>query len=337
MVPWVERPTLEIDLVKPVSWRFNDIPPEAFVLGRRLLNAVLREIPTIARMAADWARLRTANRFHAEAVSLAQQVDADWRDVMLANLSYDLVLAAFGCSTVVLPTASGPVVARNMDWWPEDILAQASYLIRCSRNGVFQYANAGWPGAIGVVTGLSARGFAIVLNAVISPEGIRKTGYPVLLHLRRVLEDAQHFDEALAMLSEQTLTASALLTLVGTRNEQRVVIERTPTRHAHRWPEGDEPLVATNDYRVLFRPQTYEGPVIYQTTCARYDALCRFFAGHRPDQEVEDTALLYILSDSTVIQGITAQHIILRPRQGVTRLWVPRWLMGKVVEEMTVP
>ena len=113
---------------------------------------------------------------------------------MLANISYDLVLAYFGCSTVALPTPSGPVVARNMDWWPEDILAQCSYLIRCFRGSTFHFANAGWPGAIGVVTGLSARGFAVVLNAVLSPEGICKTGYPVLLHLRRVLEDAPSFE-----------------------------------------------------------------------------------------------------------------------------------------------
>src|SRR5207237_1931878 len=118
------------------------------------------------------------------------------------------------------------------DWWPEDLLAQSSYLVRCSRRGEFAFANAGWPGAIGVVTGLSARGFAVVLNAVIGPEGIRKTGYPVLLHLRRVLEDARDFDDALRLLSEQTLAAPALFTLAGRDNAQRVVLERTPTRHA---------------------------------------------------------------------------------------------------------
>src|SRR5262249_37922713 len=144
------------------------------------------------------------------------------RDVVLANISYDLVLSAFGCSTVALPTPSGPVVARNMDWWPEDLLAQASYLVRYHRNGVLQYANAGWPGAIGVGTGLSGRGFALVLNAVSGTEGVRKTGYPVLLHLRRVLEDARDFDEALRLLTEQRLAAPALLTLVGRENEQRV-------------------------------------------------------------------------------------------------------------------
>jgi hypothetical protein len=231
---------------------------------------------------------------------------------------------------VALPTPSGPVVARNMDWWPEDILAQTSYLIRYSDGGEFQFANAGWPGAVGVVTGLSARGFALVLNAVTSPEGIRRTGYPVLLYLRRVLEDAQDFDEALTLLSEQTLTAPALITLVGTHNEQRVVIERTPRRYAHRWPEGDGPLVATNDYRVLFRPEARDDSVLYRTTCSRYDALCWFFARHRPDQDVEDAALLYILSDPAVIQGITAQHIILRPRQATTRLFVPRRLLGPI-------
>jgi hypothetical protein len=61
----------------------------------------------------------------------------------------------------------------------------------------------------------------------------------------------------------------------------------------------------------------------------RYDALCRFFAGHRADQEVDDSALLYILSAPGVIQEITAQHIIMRPGQGTIRLLVPRPFMSQ--------
>ena len=327
MVPWVERPTIEVDLAMPLERRYAGIPVEAFDLGRELLMSMKRVIPPIARLIAYWVRLRTWGRFHSEVVSLAREGKHDWRDVMLANVSYDLILATFGCSTVALPTPSGPVVARNMDFWPEDMLARASYLIRVLRQGQPVFASAGWPGAIGVVTGLSARGFAVVLNAVIGPEKFRRTGYPVLLHLRRVLEDARDFDHALEMLSRQTLAAAALFTLVGTRNEQRVVVERTPTRHALRWPTGDEPLIATNDYRLLFRPETHSGAEIYETTCSRFDALCRFFAGHRADRQVDDSALLYILTDPSVIQDITAQHIIMRPAQGSIRLLVPRRFM----------
>jgi hypothetical protein len=328
MVPWVERPVLDIDVCLPLERRYEHVPDEAVTAGRQLLDAVTTQIPRWARFLADLVRLRTRSRFHEEAVSVARFAGAGWRDVMLASVSYDLVMRfALGCSTVALPTPSGPVVGRNMDWMPEDLLARASYLVRVVRGGAFQFANAGWPGAIGVVTGLSARGFAVVLNAVRCEERQALTGYPVLLHLRRVLEHAADFDAALRLLSQQRLTSAALFTLVGSENRQRVVIERTPTRHALRWPREDEPLLVTNDYRLLFQPETHANGSIYQTTCDRYDALCRFFARHRPDREVGDSELLYILSDARVIQDITAQHILMRPRTGQVRLFVPRRLL----------
>ncbi|MHC4445057.1 MAG: C45 family autoproteolytic acyltransferase/hydrolase [Planctomycetota bacterium] len=327
-LPWTECPTIELDLDKPLKERYHHVPQDAIDKGKRLLRAIMQEVPSQAKYLADAVRFRTANRFHKEALTIADKVGEDWRSIMVANISYDLALSIIGCSSVALPTPSGPVLARNMDWWPEDILAQTSYMIRCSRNGRLVYANAGWPGAIGTVTGMSGNGFAIVLNAVISPEGIHKTGYPVLLHIRRVLEDAADFESALEMLSQQKLIAPALLTLVGNENHQRVVIERTPKRHALRWPKENQPLITTNDYRSLFKPQTYDDSEIYQTTCMRYEALCNFFADHNPDEEVENSALLYILSDPSVIQGITAQHVIIRPRSQKIRLFVPRRLVN---------
>jgi hypothetical protein len=314
-------------LAAPAERRYERVPAAAFAEARQLLDAIMREVPATVRPLADAVRLRTGGRFHEEAVSLAGQVGADWRDVILANISYDLVLSRFGCSTVALATPHGPVVARNMDWWPEGLLAQASYLLRFMHTDEFRFANAGWPGAIGVVTGLSARGFALVLNAVMAPEPVNPAGYPVLLHLRRVLEDARDFDDAVRMVSDDALAAPALVTLVGRENRQRVVVERTPTRHALRWAKDDAPLVTTNDYRLLFRPEAHDGAEIYRTTCRRYDALHQFFTRQHADRAAEDAALLYALSDPSVIQGITAQHVILRPRTGEVRLFVPRRLL----------
>jgi hypothetical protein len=323
MLPWTERPTIDIDLDRPIDEAYRALTPDVLGAGRDLLGAVISEMPAEAHWIADGVRLRTAERFQAEAMAVAGLVGATWREVLLANVSYDLLLAQFGCSTVALPTPMGPVVARNMDWWPEDVLARGSYLFRFRRGGELAFANAGWPGAIGVVTGLSARGFAVVLNAVTGPEGVDASGYPVLLHLRRVLEDAAGFNEALNMLRDEKLAAPALITLVGTSNDQRVVIERTPTRHALRWAEPGAPLLATNDYRLLFRPESHAGLEIYETTCRRYEALGRLLAGHRADADMEDDRLLYMLTDPAVIQGITAQHVILRPAAGTARLFVP--------------
>jgi hypothetical protein len=328
--PWVERPGLELDLSQPVSQFAARLPPEALAAGRLLLDAILPTIPRAARLVADWVRLRTAWRFQREAVGIARLIGVNWRDIVLANVCYDLLLATLGCSTVVLPTPSGPVLARNMDWWPEEALARTSYLIRCSRAGTFHFAHAGFPGCLGVVTGLSARGFAVALNAVICTEGRRWLGYPVLLHLRRVMEDARDFDHALRMLSRQRLAAPALFTLAGSRNEQRVVIERTPRRHALRWPHGDEPLLATNDYRLLTDAQGHSpADELLRTACPRYERLGLLMAKHRSEQEVTDPALLYALSDPGVIQEITAQHVIMRPRTGEMHLFVPRYLLGE--------
>lgn len=334
MSRWVECPVIDVDLAVPIDERYRNVPAEAFEKGKKILRAVLQEIPRAARFLADAARLRTNNRFHQEACTLARLVGGSWRGIMLANIVYDLALSLHGCSTVALPTPDGPVLARNMDWCPEDVLAQTSYLIRAWENGELAYANAGWPGVIGVVTGLSGRGFAIVLNAVTCPGGVSVTGYPVLLHIRRVLDDAKSFESAVKMLSRAHLAAPCLLTVVGTENRQRVVIERTPRRCVQRLAEQGKALLVTNHYRLLFRSQTCGIPELDETTCGRYDALSESFADHTAEATVDDSTLLHALADPAVIQDITAQHVIIRPRTRQIRLLVPRRLVDSA---STVP
>lgn len=325
MTPWTLRPAIDIDLAQPAT--DIAIPPEAMAASRMLLASIREQIPPRARMLAQLARMRTGNRFQREIAAMAKRADVDWRDLMLANLSYDLVLSILGCSTIALPTPDGPVLARNMDWWPEDLLACASYLLRYRRGQAPLFTSAGWPGGVGLVTGMSARGFAVCLNAVSCDEPWSKTGYPVLLHLRRVIEDAADFDAAFTMLTQQRLTSPGLFTLVGADNTQRVVIERTPTRHAIRRAEAAQPLFATNDYRLLFKPEIRNDSALYVTTCSRYDALCRHFASWDATRTITDAELLYVLSGPDVIQGITAQHVLMRPCSGDIKLFVPRRLV----------
>src|SRR5438045_2376925 len=77
MLPWLERPTLDIDLDKPMRRRFENVPPEAYAAGRLLLTTVMREVPAKARFLAHWFKWRTLGRFHPEAVTLARQAKVD--------------------------------------------------------------------------------------------------------------------------------------------------------------------------------------------------------------------------------------------------------------------
>src|SRR5689334_3773423 len=102
-------------------------PPTLLEHARTLLAQIagqLRLYPS-SRPAAVLARQRYPEH--------AAQIDADALllgvdplDLTMANLSYDLFLGLFGCSTVVLATPEGPFVARNMDWPMPDRIARAS-------------------------------------------------------------------------------------------------------------------------------------------------------------------------------------------------------------------
>jgi hypothetical protein len=266
----------------------------------------LRSHP-MSRQAALMVRQRYPR--HAEQIDAdAQLLDVDAIDLTMANLSYDLFLGLFGCSTVVLATPEGPFLARNMDWLMPDRIARASCVVPLE-SGV----HAGAVGSTGIVSAQSRHGFVVILNAVLTGE-MDLRGYPVLLFLRHLLDTARSFDEAVSLASETRLASAALITLAGTRNEQRVCIERLPWSNQQRWPHGDEPLLVTNHSRCLAGPHV----------CPRYDYLSQYLHRHsRPDPE----ELLTLLQHPSVRQDITAQHVLASPARGLFRLFVPADLL----------
>jgi hypothetical protein len=291
-------------------------PPDLIEAGRRLLHGILNDVKTgcIRRLVARFFARRALKRlpmFAEEMRLAAETVAASPVDMMQANISYDLLLGMFGCSTMALATPDGPVLARNMDWLLPDLIARAS-CVTATPHGL----NASAVGAVGVVSGMSKRGFAVVLNAVIAGKP-NKNGFPVMLFLRYLLDEADSFAAAVRMTTETPLATAALITLVGTENRERVCVERLPTVAAPRWADGDAPLICTNHYRTLAKPET----------CDRYDYLRRCAPAllARPT----DADLLGLLRDERVLQPITAQHIIARPARNELRLYVPSaWLTG---------
>ena len=268
---------------------------------------------------------RTKGRWRAEAEALAPLLGTTWAEVLVANCTYDLALSGFACSTAAVATPGGPVLARNMDWQPAGPLARASLLTETASESGVTVWNAGWPGGIGVVTGQSSRGFALALNAVTVPGAPDLLGCPVLLFLRRVLEDATDFEDAVVRVRRERLVCGGIVTLVGTENAQRVVVERTPRRSGVIWAEGDAPLVATNHLRELGVAKDAETAEVGVTVNSRgrLDALsCGVASG-----AATDAALLYALTEPDVMQSFTAQHVLCRPAAGTVRMSVPAALL----------
>lgn len=287
-------------------------PPELVARSKELFAGTL-ELMGGAAAVAPFARL-VAARFpgHAErARSAAAVVGVDPLALLSAHLCYDALLGSSGmaCSTMAVATPAGPVLARNMDWFPEARVARASCLVS-EAFGV----NAGFVGMIGVVTAMSKNGFAVALNAAFG--GSDPTGYPLLLFLRQVCDTAADFAEAVGMAERERLAAGGIITVVGVTNDERAVVERTPTKAAVRSPRGDDPLFATNHYRSLSAPHS----------CPRYDHMAAN-AGRPP---------LEVLTHPEVLQTITAQHVQLCPATMAAEMSVPSHLLTAVEEEYTL-
>lgn len=324
---WVDAPEMRLDLRAQPRERYRLIEPDFWSTGRQFARVLRATLPPAPPDLSMIHAFRLVDLFQPEAHALAEHLFLLPDEVMIANMSYDLALSSILCSAAATAGPEGPALGRNLDWWPQREMARASSLLRFEREGSPAFWIAGWPGSIGAISGMSARGFALILNAAFCEEAAPVGASPVMLLLRRVLEDAADYADALERLSTEPLAASAIIMLVGRTNAQRVVIERTPTRRALRRPIGDEPLVATNCFLKL--PQSpYHGKrsELLRTARRRYDALGdRLLAD--PCAGWSDEGMLAALSDPGVRMRITAQQMVFRPGEGRVRLVSPEELV----------
>src|SRR5258708_22193175 len=177
-----------------------------------------------------------------EMESLSRSMELPLSEVVLCNLYYDalkvVLSGVFGCTAFAIDTPDGILHARNLDWWTENsALARYTAVSHFVRGPAGEFTIIGWPGFVGLFSRCAPGRLASSLNAVLSMEPTQ-LATPVVFLLRNVLEEALTFDAALALLTETPLPCDCLLLLTGIRPSELVVIARTPSLHALRYPRS---------------------------------------------------------------------------------------------------
>ena len=98
-------------------------------------------------------------------------------------------------------------------------------------DGRLAWASVGWPGELGVVTGINAAGIAVMVDPARTGD-VRPTraARPVALLVRMVLEQAKTLDEAVKLVEQTPTLGSALLVIADGTNNKWVIVERTPSK-----------------------------------------------------------------------------------------------------------
>lgn len=96
--------------------------------------------------------------------------------------------------------------------------------------GRTSWASVGWPGGLGVVTGVNAHGIAVMVNPVRTADvRVTRTARPAAHLARAVLEQAKTLDEAVKLI-EATPTLGAAVFALADGAGAWLVVERTPTK-----------------------------------------------------------------------------------------------------------
>jgi len=97
--------------------------------------------------------------------------------------------------------------------------------------GRIAWAGVGWPGMLGVVTGINGEGIVVMVDPARTMEvRVTRTARPVALLARTVLEQARTLDDAIKLVESSATLGSAVIVVVDGTSGKWVQIERTPSK-----------------------------------------------------------------------------------------------------------
>jgi hypothetical protein len=219
-----------------------------------------------ARLAAVNFEVLMLPEHRAETEALAQAVGVNHYDVVLAQCLLDLTPFT-SCSTIALPASASPDgvarFGRNLDFPSLGILDKHSSLLIYHPAGRNQFAAIGWPGMIGVVSGMNEYGLSLACMEVPRPVRLA-TAMPYTLLYRAILEQCRTVDEAIDLLQRTPRQSANNLMLMDAAGNRAVAEIRIDGVAVRRGPPGAA-LISTNHQRG--QDQDTAG------YCWRYDAL----------------------------------------------------------------
>ncbi|MBN8611072.1 MAG: hypothetical protein J0L92_10835 [Deltaproteobacteria bacterium] len=310
-----ERVTVDLGRAPEQRWYFMT---EAHAReARALADFYLRDLGPLEELAP--AILPIAEGLLDESVkrelaALSQKLDVPRERLYLANLYYDAFRVVLGCTGIAIDRDDGPIHARNLDWWsPARLLATSTWIVRYEGAPAGPFEVVGWPGFVGAFSAMAPGRFSVSMNAVAAVNEKPTIGGSVPMVVRRVLETARTYDDAVTELSRVPLTADCLLLVTGVRGRELVVIERTSTRAELRAAENGI-LVVTNDYRAMPGEVSKRGDgTLALTADGRYQRALALCLQQTPRDAREAFA---ILADAKVRMDMTVQQMFLRAATG---------------------
>ncbi|NQT87525.1 hypothetical protein HQ560_12220 [bacterium] len=185
-----------------------------------------------------------------EMQALAAEAGETYQTVVIANTFLD-TLRVFRCSVFIAEGKAARegrlLFARNNDF-PSLGIAHKSTVLTVYHHAAprHSFISVGWPGIIGVITGMNDLGLTVA-TLVSTSSAPMQPGLPSFMMYRRILEECATPDQALALVRATTRTSANNLA-VAAPGAEPLIIEFDAKQVAARRPDRGI-LMATNHFR----------------------------------------------------------------------------------------
>lgn len=218
------------------------------------------------------------------------------QDYMLVGCSS---FAAWGNNSV----DSSLIIGRNFDFYMGDKFAHNKLVSFYEPEQGYKFASVGWPGMIGVLSGMNETGLTVTINAAKSAMPTA-SATPISILTREILQYASTIEEAYTIAQKRNTFVSESILIGSARDGKAAIIEKSPEKTA--LFTGDNNLIICTNH---FQSDSFRDDERNIENLATSDSPYRF------------TRLQELLSEGKPIDPLKAASI-LRNRKGVKNAYL---------------
>lgn len=179
-----------------------------------------------------------------------------------------------GCSSFScwgnMSADGGLLTGRNFDFYMGNDFAANKLVTFWYPEHGYRFASVGWPGMIGVLSGMNEAGLTVTINAAKS-DVPTSSATPISILAREILQYASDIDEAYSIAAERHTFVSESILISSRRDGRSAIIEKSPEKMSLYLPPEDScRLVCTNHFQSPVFMQDERNIENIRTTDSRY-------------------------------------------------------------------
>lgn len=140
------------------------------------------------------------------------------------------------------------LIGRNFDFYVGDAFAENKLVTFCHPDKGHNFVSIGWPGMIGVLSGMNEAGLTVTINAAKSAMPT-SSATPISILTREILQYASNIEEALAIAQKRKTFVSESILIGSAKDGKAVIIEKSPEKTALFSGKEKDRIICTNHYQ----------------------------------------------------------------------------------------